>query len=56
MEEAFKTISLFTLLSALNPLELVKSRYQTMNELIEKGDIQRHYQGLRDCARNISSH
>ena len=56
MDQQFKTISLFTLLSALNPLELVKSRYQTMHELIEKGNLKTGYQNLRDCARNVSSH
>lgn len=48
-----KFTSLSLLISASNPLELVKSRIQTMNEMIDQGAIHKRYQGIFDCVRAI---
>lgn len=53
MEELVHFLSLSALISAGNPLELVKSRIQTMNELIDKGTIQNRYSGIFDCVKHI---
>lgn len=53
MEELCNFLSLSAIVSAGNPLEMIKSRFQTMNELIDKGTIQKKYQGIIDCAKAI---
>ena len=54
-EKTTQTVTLYALLSLLNPLELIKSRYQTMVEMIEKGTLDHQYKGIKDCARSIIS-
>jgi solute carrier family 25 (adenine nucleotide translocator) protein 4/5/6/31 len=45
-------IALF--LSFVNPLELVKTRIQTMNELRDIGKIPETYKGVSDCFKKIT--
>ena len=55
MSEIVNALSISVVISVSNPLELIKSRYQTMNEMIAKGTLNRHYHGLRDCAKYVMS-
>lgn len=53
MEQVVHAIGLSALVSIGNPIELIKSRFQTMNELIDRGTIQKKYQGIVDCIKMI---
>lgn len=55
MQEAINAVSMSAIITIANPLELIKSRYQTMNEMIAKGALNHHYKGIRDCAKNITT-
>lgn len=55
MEQLANTLELSLLLSFNNSVELVKSRYQTMAELITRGSLLKHYEGITDCAKTITT-
>lgn len=46
-------VGLSALVSLANPIELIKSRFQTMNELIDRGTIHYRYKGILDCVKAI---
>ena len=54
MESLASTISLAAVMSALSPLELVKTRIQTNTELVLSGSIPRPYNGFMDCLKTIA--
>lgn len=53
----FKTISSLSLtglaMTLTNPVELVRIRMQTMNQLVGIGKLNGQYSGLFDCANRI---
>lgn len=53
MDEALKLATISAIVSISNPIELVKSRFQTMSELIDRGTIQKKYTSIADCIRGI---
>lgn len=55
MEEGLHTILMFAMVSVGNPVELIKSRIQTMNQMIINGSIKKQYEGIVDCIRTTTN-
>lgn len=53
MQELLHLATLSTIVSLSNPLELVKSRFQTMAELVDRGTISKNYTSITDCVKRI---
>jgi hypothetical protein len=55
MEEKINGAVMLIMVSVNNPVELIKSRIQTMNQLIFNGMIAKQYDGIIDCMKKTRS-
>jgi solute carrier family 25 (mitochondrial adenine nucleotide translocator), member 4/5/6/31 len=46
-------LSVGATLSLSNPIEFVRIRMQTMQELLKQGRLEKPYQGLSDCCQRV---
>lgn len=53
MDEVVQFVCFSALATINNPIELVKCRFQTMNELVAKGTIHSRYHSILECIREI---
>jgi solute carrier family 25 (adenine nucleotide translocator) protein 4/5/6/31 len=53
MEEAMNAATITAAVSFSSPLELLKSRMQTMGQMVLNGTIDRQYEGIHDCLARV---